>query len=165
MQQLAKLDLDILSAEFQHDFLYVRVWPWVLLDQELSLACCTDLLSDSCFYRLCQLRVISHSITPNAAVTLVHALYWAALTTAHLSTLVYGIELGHWSGSIMWMCVILVGLPKLIAFHTTCGRFCTGFSSLLHLLQYFLLGLMMPFGHGAYLSLRDLHPCSVSLAL
>ena len=73
-QQLAKINLEALTSEF----------PWVTfsstvrdlgvtLDQELTFRQHINLLCRSCYYQLRQLRVISRSLTPTAASTLVHA--------------------------------------------------------------------------------------------
>ena len=43
------------------------------LDQQLTVAPCINRLCRDCYYQLCQIRVISRSLTSIATATLVHA--------------------------------------------------------------------------------------------
>ena len=89
-QQLAKINLEALALEF----------PWitfsssvrdlgVTLDQELTFTRHINLLCRDCYYQLRQLRVISRSLTPTAASTLVHAFVVSRLD--HCSALYDGL--------------------------------------------------------------------------
>src|SRR6218665_2290221 len=51
----------------------------VLLDLELTFSHHIDQVCHSCYYQLCQLRVIARSLTFNAAVSLVHAFVFSRL--------------------------------------------------------------------------------------
>ena len=90
-QQLAKINLEALALEF----------PWitfsssvrdlgVTLDQELTFTRHINLLCRDCYYQLRQLRVISRSLTPTAASTLVHAFVVSRLD--HCSALYDGLS-------------------------------------------------------------------------
>src|SRR5688572_32821626 len=73
-QQLAKLDLCALSTQFPLFTFCTSVRDLgVILDQELTFTQHVNSVSRSCFYQLRQLRVISRTLTPSAAATLVHA--------------------------------------------------------------------------------------------
>lgn len=73
-QQLAKLDLNSLSAEFPLISFSTSVRDLgVILDQELTFTKHLSSLSRSCFYHLRQLRVVARSLSASAASTLVHA--------------------------------------------------------------------------------------------
>src|SRR6218665_350224 len=88
-QQLAKLNLDALSAEFPTMYFSQVVHELgVLLDSELTFSHHIYQVCCSCYYQLRQLRVIARSLTYNAAVSLVHALCSAALIVAVPSSLV-----------------------------------------------------------------------------
>src|SRR6218665_2623361 len=67
-QQLAKIDLRSLAIKY----FSVRDLG-VTLDQELTFVRHINLLCRSCYYQLWQLRVVSRSLSPAAASTLVHA--------------------------------------------------------------------------------------------
>src|SRR6218665_1457811 len=70
-QQLAKLNLDALSAEFPMMPFSQGVRDLgVLLDSELTFSHHIDQVCRSCYYQLRQLRVIARSLTFNAAVSL-----------------------------------------------------------------------------------------------
>ena len=73
-QQLEKLDLDSLSAEFPTFAFSTSVRNLgVILDQELSFAKHITALTRSCYYQLRQLRVVTRSLSSSSASTLVHA--------------------------------------------------------------------------------------------
>src|SRR6218665_3718716 len=74
-QQLAKLDLVSLAHEFPTFVFSTSVRDLgVILDQELSFAEHISSLTRSCFYQLCQLRVVSRPLSSSStATTLVHA--------------------------------------------------------------------------------------------
>src|SRR6218665_2140304 len=79
-QQLAKLNLDALSAEFPTMSFSQAVRDLgVLLDSELTFSHHIDQVCRSCYYQLRQLRVIARSLTFNAAVSLVHAFVFSRL--------------------------------------------------------------------------------------
>src|SRR6218665_1946344 len=73
-QQLAKLDMVALAADFPH-FIFSSVVRGlgVTLDQELTFAPHLNSLSRSCYYQLRQLRTVACSLTPTATATLVHS--------------------------------------------------------------------------------------------
>jgi len=72
-QQLEKLDLDSLSAEFPTFAFPTSVRNLgVILDQELSFAKHITALTRSCYYQLRQLRVVTRSLPTSSASTLVH---------------------------------------------------------------------------------------------
>jgi hypothetical protein len=73
-QQLKKIDPQAISADFPHFVFSTSVRNLgVVLDQELTFSEHLNLLSRVCFFQLRQLRVISRSLSPNAALALVHA--------------------------------------------------------------------------------------------
>ena len=73
-QQLAKLDLAFLAAEFPQVPFSTSVQDLgVILDQELSFSKHISMLSRACYYQLRQLRVVARSLSFSAASTLVHA--------------------------------------------------------------------------------------------
>ena len=73
-QQLAKTDLGFLAIKYPHFTFSSSVRDLgVTLDQELTFVRHINLLCRSCYYQLRQLMVISHSLSPAAATTLVHA--------------------------------------------------------------------------------------------
>jgi len=73
-QQLAKLDLNLLAAEFPLISFSTSVRDLgVILDQELTFSKHLSSLSRSCFYHLRQLRVVARSLSTSAASTLIHA--------------------------------------------------------------------------------------------
>ena len=73
-QQLAKLDLNLLAAEFPLISFSTSVRDLgVILDQELTFTKHLSSLSRSCFYHLRQLRVVARSLSTSAASTLIHA--------------------------------------------------------------------------------------------
>src|SRR6218665_1605025 len=75
-QQLAKLNLDSVSAEFPTmSFSQVVRDLGVLIDSELTFNHHIDQVCRSCYYQLRQLRVIAWSLTFNAVVSLVHACF------------------------------------------------------------------------------------------
>src|SRR6218665_3442950 len=79
-QQLAKLNLDALSAEFPTtSFSQVVRDLGVLLDSELTLSHHIDQVCLNCYCQLQQLRVIARSLTFNAVVSLVHAFVFSRL--------------------------------------------------------------------------------------
>ena len=79
-QQLAKLDLATLAAEFPSYTFSATVRDLgLLLDQELTLAPHLHSLSRNCFYQLRQLRTVARSLTPSAATTLLHSFVCARL--------------------------------------------------------------------------------------
>src|SRR6218665_1983508 len=79
-QQLAKLNLDALSAEFPTmPFSQVVRDLGVLLDSELTFSHHIYQVCRSCYYQLRQLRVIARSLTFNATVALVHAFVFSRL--------------------------------------------------------------------------------------
>ena len=79
-QQLAKLNLSSLSAEFR-DFTFSTSVSdlGILLDQELTFAPHLNRLSRDCFYQLRQLRTVARSLSSGAATTLVHSFVTARL--------------------------------------------------------------------------------------
>src|SRR6218665_940149 len=79
-QQLAKLKLDTLSAEFPTmSFSQVVRDLGVLLDSELTFSHHIDQVCHSCYYQLRQRRVIARSLSFNSAVSLVHAFVFSRL--------------------------------------------------------------------------------------
>ena len=79
-QQLAKLDMSALAAVFP-DLTFSSVVRdlGVTLDQELTFASHINRLTRNCFYQLRQLRIVSRSLTPSAASTLIHCFVTARL--------------------------------------------------------------------------------------
>src|SRR6218665_402902 len=79
-QQLAKISLDALSAEFPTmSFSQVVRDLGALLDSELTFSHHTDQVRCSCYYQLRQLRVTARSLTCNDAVSLAHAFVFSRL--------------------------------------------------------------------------------------
>src|SRR6218665_1782295 len=76
------------SSLFHHIALSIAVR--VILDQELAFSPHINLVARKCYYQLCQLRVISHSLTHQSTPTLVHA-----FVTSHIDC----------------CCSLLAGLP------------------------------------------------------
>ena len=73
-QQLEKLDLESLSAEFPTFAFSTSVRNLgVILDQDLSFTKHITALTRSCYYHLRQLRVVTRSLSSSSASTLVHA--------------------------------------------------------------------------------------------
>src|SRR6218665_2649285 len=73
-QQLAKIDLGLLVTKYPHFTFSSSVCDLgATLDQELTFVRHINLLFRSCYYQLRQLRVVSRSLSPPAASTLVHA--------------------------------------------------------------------------------------------
>ena len=73
-QQLEKLDLESLSAEFPTVAFSTSVRSLgVILDQDLSFMKHITALTRSCYYQLRQLRVVTRSLSSSSASTLVHA--------------------------------------------------------------------------------------------
>ena len=73
-QQLAKIDLAALATEFPQFAFSTTVRDLgVTLDQELTFARHIHQLCRDCYYQLRQLRVVSRSLTTNAASTLIHS--------------------------------------------------------------------------------------------
>src|SRR6218665_1738911 len=73
-QQLAKIDLGSLAIKYPHFTFSSSVRDLgVTLDQELTSVRHINVLCRSCYYQLRQLRVVSRSLSPPAASTLVHA--------------------------------------------------------------------------------------------
>src|SRR6218665_2621437 len=73
-QQLDKMDLAALSLEFPTFVFSTSVRDLgVILDQELSFVEHITALTRSCFYHLCQLRVVSRSLSSSTTATSVHA--------------------------------------------------------------------------------------------
>jgi ribonuclease P/MRP protein subunit RPP40 len=89
-QQLAKIDMKALALEFP----LVTFSPFVrdlgiILDQELTFTRHINLLCRSCYYQLRQLKVVSRSLSFNAASTLVHSFVVSRLD--YCSTLYHGL--------------------------------------------------------------------------
>jgi len=80
-QQLAKLNLDALSAELFPTISYSQVVRdlGVLLDSELTFSHRIDQVCRRCYYQLKQLRVIARSLTFNADVSFVRAFVFSRL--------------------------------------------------------------------------------------
>src|SRR6218665_3244975 len=79
-QQLAKLNLDALLAEFPTmSFSQLVRDLRVLLDSELTFSHHIDQVCRSCYYQLRQLRGIARSLTFNADVSLAHAFVFSRL--------------------------------------------------------------------------------------
>ena len=73
-QQLSKVDLDSLASQYPQFVFSSSVRDLgVTLDQELTFVRHINLLSRDSYYQLRQLKVVSRSLTPDAASTLVHA--------------------------------------------------------------------------------------------
>src|SRR6218665_1149228 len=73
-QQLAQIDLGSLATKYPHFTFSSSVRDLgVTLDQELTFVRHINILCRSCYYQLRQLRVVSRSLSPAAASTLVHA--------------------------------------------------------------------------------------------
>ena len=93
-QQLAKIDFSALSTAFPLFSFSTSVRDLgVILDQELSFTKHINSVTRSCFYQLRQLRVISRSLSSNAAAILVHAFISSRLD--YCSTLYAGISKGR----------------------------------------------------------------------
>src|SRR6218665_1673476 len=73
-QQLTKIDLGSLAIKCPHFTFSSSVRDLgVTLDHELTFVRHINILCRSCYYQLRQLRVVSRSLSPAAASTLVHA--------------------------------------------------------------------------------------------
>src|SRR6218665_1948101 len=73
-QQLAKIDLGSLAIKYPHFTFSSSVRDLgVTLDQGLTFVRHINRLCRSCYYQIRQLRVVSRSLSPPAASTLVHA--------------------------------------------------------------------------------------------
>jgi len=73
-QQLAKVDLVSITSKYPHLAFSSSVRDLgVTIDQELTFVQHINLLCRSCYYQLRQLRVISRSLSPDAASTVVHS--------------------------------------------------------------------------------------------
>jgi len=73
-QPLSKIDLTSLALKYPNFTFSTSVRDLgVTLDQELTFTRHINLLCRSCYYQLRQLKVISRSLSPSAASTLVHA--------------------------------------------------------------------------------------------
>ena len=92
-QQLSKIDLasqPSLTFKYPHfTFLTTVRDLGVTLDQKLTFTQHINLLCRSCYYQLRQLKVISRSLTPSAASTLVHAFVVSRLD--YCGTLYHGL--------------------------------------------------------------------------
>src|SRR6218665_897765 len=113
-QQLDKLDSESLSAEFP-PFLFsssVRDLG-VILDHELSFGELITALTRSCYYHLCQFRVVSRSLSSSSASTLVHA--FIANRLDYCSSLYCGlpqVRLRPLNG-VLWAAARMIGgVPK-----------------------------------------------------
>src|SRR6218665_1019148 len=62
------------------------------LDQELDLSEHVNLITRSCYYQLCQLRVVMRSLSHDAAVVLVHAFVTSRID--HNCSVLIGLPLG-----------------------------------------------------------------------
>src|SRR6218665_1433100 len=92
----------------------------VLLDSELTFSHHVDQVCRSCYYQLRQLRVIAHSLTFNAAVSLVHALVLSRLD--YCSSIFTGLP-GVW-------------MEKLRQVHRAAARLIGRFRKVDHISQY-----------------------------
>ena len=93
-QQLKKIDPQAISADFPNFVFSTSVRNLgVVLDQELTFSEHLNLLCRACFFQLRQLRVISRSLSPNAALTVVHAFVCSRID--YCSTIYAGLPLGR----------------------------------------------------------------------
>src|SRR6218665_1759520 len=89
-QQLSKIDLASLALKYPHfTFLTTVRNLGVTFDQELTFTQDINLLWRSCYYQLLHPKVISRSLTPSAASTLVHAFVVSRLD--YCGTLYHGL--------------------------------------------------------------------------
>ena len=113
-QQLAKLDLCALSTQFPLFTFCTSVRDLgVILDQELTFTQHVNSVSRSCFYQLRQLRVISRTLTPSAAATLVHA--FVASRLDYCSSLYVGLpqsRIGRLERVLRAAARLIGGIPK-----------------------------------------------------
>src|SRR6218665_726596 len=93
-QQLAKLDLSAVAADFPH-FIFSPVVHdlGVTLDQELTFAPHIHRLCRDSYYQLCQLHTVIHSLTSESTATLIHAFITARLD--YCSSLYAGLPVGR----------------------------------------------------------------------
>jgi len=93
-QQLRKIDPQAISADFPNFVFSTSVRNLgIVLDQELTFSEHLNLLCRACFFQLRQLRVISRSLSPNAALTVVHAFVCSRID--YCSTIYAGLPLGR----------------------------------------------------------------------
>jgi Reverse transcriptase (RNA-dependent DNA polymerase) len=91
-RQLAKVDRALIAEMFPHISFSQTVRDLgVTLDQELSLSQHVNAVTRSCYYQLRQLRVVSRSLSHEAAVVLVHAFVTSRLD--HCCSILAGLPL------------------------------------------------------------------------
>jgi hypothetical protein len=114
-QQLAKIDLCAQSTNFPLFSFSTSVRDLgVILDQELTFTQHANAVSRSCFYQLRQLRVISRSLTPSAAATLVHAFVTSRLD--YCSSIYAGlpqVQIGRLERVLHVAARLIGGIPRL----------------------------------------------------
>lgn len=92
-RQLVGIDLHLLAQTFPDITFSLTVRDLgVTLDQELSLSQHVNLVARSCYYQLRQLRVVSRSLSHDAAVVLVHAFVTSRID--HCCSILIGLPLG-----------------------------------------------------------------------
>ena len=102
------------------------------LDQELNLSEHVNLITRSCYYQLCQLRVVMRSLSHDAAVVLVHAFVTSRID--HSCSVLVGLSLGLIGrlDRVLRSAVGLIGhIPKYasVSVYTRVVMSCTGFLS------------------------------------
>src|SRR6218665_3544429 len=92
-RQLANVDLPMLADTFPHVAFSTTVRNLGLtLDQELNFSEHVNLITRSCYYQLRQLRVLMRSLSPDAAVDVVHAFVISRID--HSYSVLVGLPLG-----------------------------------------------------------------------
>src|SRR6218665_57017 len=120
-QQLTKLNLDALSAEFPTvSFSQVVRDLERLLDSELTFSYHIDPVCRSCYYQLRQLRVIARFLTFNVSVSFVHVFLFSRLD--YCSSIFAGPQ--------------GVRTQKLRRVHRAAARLIGGFKKIDHISQY-----------------------------
>ena len=78
-QQLAKLDLAALAADFPISLFFFCLGPWSHARPRAYLCSKIHRLCRDCYYQLRQLRTVARSLTPGATATLIHSFITARL--------------------------------------------------------------------------------------
>src|SRR6218665_3704129 len=92
-RQLAKIDGQRLSSLFPHIAFSTCVRDvGAMLDSELTFSHHINLIARECYYQLCQLRVVSRSLTHQSRLTLVHAFVTSSIDCC--CSLLAGLPLG-----------------------------------------------------------------------
>src|ERR1043165_2945711 len=92
-RQLQGIDFSQLTLLFPHITFSVTVRDLGLtLDSELTVSQHVNVVAQSCYYQLCQLRVVSRSLSHDAVVVLVHAFVTSRIENC--CSLLAGLPLG-----------------------------------------------------------------------